>query len=51
MTEAGKREEYQEGYSSGVWDTVALINENEDMTLNWRDIINALAIKKISEEL
>jgi hypothetical protein len=40
-------EEYQEGYSSGVWDTVALINENEDMTLNWRDIINALAIKEL----
>ena len=34
-------------YESGVWDAVALINENEDMTLNWQDVLNALAIKKL----
>ena len=34
-------------YESGVWDAVALINENEDMTINWRDVLNALTIKDV----
>jgi hypothetical protein len=38
-------------YESGVWDAVALINENEDMTINWRDVLNALAIKDVIEAL
>ena len=36
-------------YESGVWDAVALINENEDMELHWRDVMTALTIKKIME--
>jgi hypothetical protein len=38
-------------YESGVWDAVALINENEDMTIDWRDVMKALAIKDIVETL
>jgi hypothetical protein len=38
-------------YESGVWDAVALINENEDMTISWRDVLNALAIKDVIEAL
>jgi hypothetical protein len=38
-------------YESGVWDAVALINENEDMTIDWRDVIKTLAIKDIVETL
>jgi hypothetical protein len=34
-------------YESGVWDAVALINENEDMELNWRDVMNAITINKV----
>lgn len=36
-------------YESGVWDAVALINENEDLELNWQDVMNAIAISKIIE--
>ena len=42
---------YDDGYRAGVWDAVALINENEDMTIHWRDVLNALAIKDIAETL
>jgi hypothetical protein len=40
---------YDDGYADGVRDAVALINENEDMELNWRDVMNALTIKKLIE--
>ena len=33
---------YAEGYRSGVWWAVALINEQEDLTLHWRDVLEAL---------
>jgi hypothetical protein len=36
-------------YESGVWDAVALINENEDLQLNWQDVMNAIKIKEIIE--
>lgn len=40
-----------DAYTSGVMDTVALINENEDMKINWRDVIKALMIKQAIQEM
>lgn len=36
-----------DAYTSGVWDAVALINENEDMELLWSDVLKAIKIKQI----
>ena len=33
-------------YESGIWDAVALINENEDMELHWEDVLKAIKIKE-----
>jgi hypothetical protein len=33
-------------YESGVWDAVALINEHEDLHLNWQDIIREIRINQ-----
>lgn len=38
-----------DAYTQGVIDTVTLINDNEELGLTVRDVINALAIKAISE--
>jgi hypothetical protein len=32
-------------YESGVWDAVALINELEDMELEWDDVLGAIKLK------
>lgn len=40
-----------DAYTSGVWDAVALINENEGMELLWSDVLNAIKIKQIINEL
>jgi hypothetical protein len=33
-------------YESGVLDTVAFINEFEDMELNWEDVLGAIKLKE-----
>lgn len=38
-------------YTRGVFDTVELINENEDMKLNPRDVMMAISIKQLSNAL
>jgi hypothetical protein len=40
-----------DAYTQGIIDTVTLINENEELGLTVRDVINALTIKAISEGL
>ena len=40
-----------DAYTAGVKDAVELINENEELGLTVRDVINALKIKAISEEM
>ena len=42
---------YDEGYRQGIWDAVALINENEDTEFLWTDVYKALQIKSIIESL
>jgi hypothetical protein len=40
-----------DAYTQGVIDTVALINENEGLNLSERDVINALAIQRLFDNL
>jgi hypothetical protein len=42
---------YDDGYTRGVRDTVALLNENEGLGLSGQDVINALAIKALYKQL
>ena len=42
---------YDEGYRQGIWDAVALINENEDTEFLWSDIYKALQIKSIIDSI
>lgn len=38
-------------YSKGVRDTVALLNENEGLNLSERDVMNALAIRQLFDNI
>tara|TARA_R110000822_G_scaffold839_6_gene3697 strand:+ start:1274 stop:1414 length:141 start_codon:yes stop_codon:yes gene_type:complete len=40
-----------DAYTSGVWDAVAIINEHEDLTLNWNDVLMAAKIARFSKQL
>ena len=42
---------YDDGYRAGVRDTVALINDNENKSISYQDVLNALAIRTIIEEI
>jgi hypothetical protein len=42
---------YNEGYADGVVDTVNFIRENESIDINWRDVLNAINIKTILENV
>lgn len=40
-----------DGYRDGVRDAVNLIRENEELDINWRDVLNAINIKAILESV
>ena len=40
-----------DAYTSGVWDAVALINEHEDMQLNWNDVLMTIRQNNASKGL
>ena len=42
---------YDDGYRAGVRDAVALINDNENKSISYQDVLNALAIRTIIEEM
>ena len=42
---------YDDGYRAGVRDAVALINDNEKMSISYQDVLNALTIRTIFEEI
>lgn len=42
---------YDAGYTDGVRETVALLNENEGLGLSEQDVMNALAIKALYDQL
>ena len=42
---------FDDGYRAGVRDAVALINDNENKSISYQDVLNALAIRTIIEEM
>jgi hypothetical protein len=42
---------FDDGYRAGVRDAVALINDNENKSISYQDVLNALAIRTIIEEI
>ena len=42
---------YDDGYRAGVRDAVALINDNEKMSISYQNVLNAITIRTIFEEI
>jgi hypothetical protein len=42
---------FDDGYRAGVRDAVALINDNENKSISYQDVLNALAIRTILKEM